>query len=62
MHRKMTMTYRKDKHEIGFNLFSSTSAKKKVINRENAIHAPPQKKLREIQKKILGKENLLREG
>ena len=54
----MTRTYRKDKHEIGFNLFSSTSAKKKVINRENAIHAPPQKKFRKIQKKILGKENL----
>ena len=54
----MTRSYRKDKHEIGFNLFSSTSAKKKVINRENAIHAPSQKKFRKIQKKILGKENL----
>ena len=54
----MTRTYRKDKHEIGFNLFSSTSAKK-VINRENAIHAPPRKKFRKIQKKILRKENLL---
>ena len=30
----------------------------KVINQENAIHVPPQKKFREIQKKILGKENL----
>ena len=52
----MTRTYRKDKHEIGFNVFSSTSAKKKVIYRENAIHAPPQKKFREIQKKILGRK------
>ena len=58
MHRKMTRTYRKDKHEIGFNLFSSTSAKKKVINRENAIHAPPQKEFKEIQKKIFGQKKL----
>ena len=50
----MTRTYRKDKHEIGFNLFSSTSAKKKVINRENAIHAPPQKKIQKNTKKDFG--------
>ena len=54
----MTRTCRKDKHEIGFNLFSSTSAKKKVINRENAIHAPPQKEFKEIQKKIFGQKRL----
>ena len=29
--------------KFGFNLFSSTSAKKKVINQENVIHAQPQK-------------------